>query len=121
MEITITITIPDVRADVAAFAASHALPIMYGDYEAESEDEEGIDYALLVSVGHNTSSFDAAPEVWEEFEELVGVEDLDKYTGEEYWAVFHDRASLDSCLAQFGAIVKAQYPETRFEYAPFLD
>lgn len=118
MEITITITIPDVRADVAAFAAEYGLPIMYGDYEAESEDEEGMDYALLVSVGHNA---DPSPELWEEFENLVGAEDLDKYTGEEYWAVFHDRTSLDSCLAQFGAIVKAQYPDTRFEYAPFLD
>ena len=118
MEITITIVLPDVRADVAAFAAEHTLPIMYGDYEVESEDEEGMDYALLVSVGHNA---DPSPELWEKFETLVGLEDLDKYTGEEYWAVFHDRASLDSCLSQFGAQVKAAFPETRFEYAPFLD
>lgn len=118
MEITITLTIPDFRKEIAWFAADNHLPVMYGDYEVESDDGEGMDYALLVSVGHNA---DPSPELWATFEGFVGTEDLDLYTGEEYWAVFHDRASLDSCIAQFGAQVKAQFPETRFEYAPFLD
>lgn len=121
MEITITVTLPDFRGDIAAFAADRDIPVMYGDYEVESEDGEGMDYALLVSVGHNSTLSETSPELWELFEGIIGMADLDKYTGEEYWAEFHDRASLDSCIAQFGAIVKAQFPATRFEYAPFLD
>jgi hypothetical protein len=55
MNITVTVVLPDFRADVAAFASDRDLPVMYGDYEVESDDGEGMDYALLISVGHNAT------------------------------------------------------------------
>jgi hypothetical protein len=121
MEITVTITIPDVRPDVAAFAAQHGLALTYGDYEAESEDGDGMDYALLVSIAPSLEQQENAEELWAQFQQVVGEDDIDQYTGEEYWAVFHDRASLNGCITQFGKHVTAEFPDTRFEYAPFWE
>jgi hypothetical protein len=122
VEITLTYTLPDFRPDVADFARRHNLPVVYGDYVVKTEEDDGYDHALLVSVGHDEmeARTDGASLV-EELHTLIGDEEWDLYIGEEYWANFADRETLDSCLEQFGQKIRALFPDVRFEYAPFLE
>lgn len=120
MEITLTYTLPDFRADVAEFARRHHLPIVYGAYVVPAEEDDGFDNALLVSVGHDEmeARTDASTLV-EELHALIGDEEWDLYIGEEYWANFADRETLDSCIEQFGQKLRELFPDNRFEVSSF--
>ena len=120
MEITLTYTLPDFRPDIAAFAREHDLTVYYGEYFYEAETEEDNEYAMLVSVGHlDWENRDNSEELQEAFLELLGEDDIDQYTGEEYWATFFDQETLDSCLEQFGQKIGEIFPDVRFERIVF--
>lgn len=123
MEITLTYTLPDFRPDIADFARDNHLTVYYGDYILEEDLEEDVaesDNAMLVSVGYfDWENLENAEELQERFLNLVGEEESDLYTGEEYWANFADAETLESCLAQFGQKIREIFPDTRFARITF--
>lgn len=123
MEITLTISLPDFRADVADFARENDLTVYYGEYfYQDEEDEDDSEYALLVSVGqYDWENRTDAETVQEALVTLIGEDELDLYTGNEYWVVFAEQPTLISCVEQFGQKIQALYPDTRFERVEFAE
>jgi hypothetical protein len=122
MEITLTITLPDFRPDIAAFAAEHGLTVYYGEYIYEEDTEEESDFALLVSVGHfDWEAREDAEALQEQLFTVIGEEEIDLYTGDEYWVVFADREPLISCVEQFGQKIQERFPEVKFERVEFME
>jgi hypothetical protein len=120
VEITLTYHLPDFRPDVAAFAQEHNLTVYYGEYFFEGESEEEHEYAMLVSVGHLDWEERAdSEELQEKFIDLVGEDEIDRYSGEEYWAGFYDQETLVSCIEQFGQQIRQIFPDVRFETTVF--
>ena len=120
MEITLTYTLPDFRPDIAEFAREQGLTVYYGAYTFEGDTEDETDYAMLVSVAHfDWEQRDDAEELQEKFVALTGEDEIDLYTGEEYWANFADRETLISCLEQFEQQISSIFPEVHFESVEF--
>jgi hypothetical protein len=123
MEITLTITLPDFRPDIADFARQHGLTVYYGEYIYEDETEvEDSDFALLVSVGHfDWEGREDAEALQQELFALIGEEEIDLYTGNEYWVVFADQEPLTACVEQFGQRIQELFPDVKFERVEFME